>query len=399
MKKIIHSTVICASILICLNAAGEQKKFAQISGDWENADNWEPPGVPSEKDDVLIQSAEVFIKSQSESASVTLEGKDKSATLKVLGMMKTGLLKIGGPSESTLSYLNLLPKSELVADRIEMAPGNGDAVILVCNQATMNLKEGKGEILRAGGQGVSLITFQAVGSLNLARCDVASLSVTGLEEEESTLEILPGQCFKLDLLTVAANPRSVGSTYGRLIINGGEVEVGYLKLNVGGPGSLTTSILQLNSGTLKASYITRFNDGTDQVFEWNGGTLSNREIDNGDQVKLTIGAASDVMKPLEIRLGEGGKQNFEVRDGRAIIMPTAILTNKGALVKTGDGTLDIQSKCTYSGMTTIKTGIFRVTKSGSISNSAGVVVELEGDFQYLSTEPEPQKPGWLKGVF
>ena len=402
MKKIIHSTVICASILICLNAAGEQKKFAQISGDWENADNWEPPGVPCDQDDVLIQNAEVISQTAAESASITLEAKDKNAMLKVLGMMTTGLVKIGGPSESTLSYLNLLPKSELIADRIEMAPSSGDALLNISNGSSINLKEGKGEILGAGGQGKSSILFGGEGSLPLAKCHVSHLTINGGEEGEGTLEILPGQHFKLDMLTVAANPKGVGSNYGRLNINGGEVEVDNIKLNVGPPGSLTTSVLQLNSGTLKASNIFRYNDGADQVFEWNGGTLAKRENETGEPSNLFLGAISDQQKPLEIRLGAGDKQNFEVNHDTAVISPRAILTNngsaKGTLVKTGDGTLDIQSKCTYSGLTTIKAGVLRVSGSGSISDSAGVVVQRAGDFEYQSTEPEPQIPGWLKNA-
>jgi hypothetical protein len=395
-KDVLTFTVACA--LLCLKVSADQKKFiAQTDSDWNVSENWDPPGIPGANDDVLVQGAEVTVKSPVEVGSVTVESTEKSAGIRFHSEIKTGVLKIGGANETKLAFVRLHAGSVLRAERIEMAPGDADAFLHVV-QGEIHLKEGKGEIVHSGGRGSSNIHFEGVGSLGLAKCEVTQLSVGGTSDgAEATLEILPGQAFTVERMSIAPRANAGAASLGRVVISGGEVTVGNLKFNDGPAGTLSTAILELNAGTLNASRITRMNDGADQIFDWNGGTLASRESVTGG---LVLTAATDRQKPLQIRLGDGGKQSFEVKEGRATIAPTAILIDKapakGTLVKSGGGDLEIQSMCAYTGVTTVKAGLLFLSGAGSINSSAGVVVERGAEFESNSLEPIPATPGWLK---
>lgn len=396
-------TLLLANALLCLEVRAEQKEFvAKPAGDWNNGENWAPPGIPAENDEVFIRDAEVFVNAPVVVAGITVEGKGKAASLKVLsfGEITTGIVRIGSSSKDAPSIVRVYELGILKAERIELAPGHGTANLYVL-KGKINLKDGKGEIVRSGGQGQATIHFEGVGSLGLAKCEATDLAIVGSTDgAESALEILPGQSFTVERISIAPWAKSGEGTQGRLVISGGEVTVGHLKFNDGPAGVLSTAILQLNDGTLKASKISRRNDGADQIFEWNGGTLATREGEGADLSKMFLSAAKDEQKPLQIRLGDGGKQNFEVNGVSATIAPTAILTDKdsvnGTMVKSGDGILEIQSKCTYTGLTSVKAGLLLLSGSGSINGSAGVVVKRGAEFESNSSEPIPNAPGWLK---
>jgi len=377
---------------------GEQKTFSGTSDyDWKNDANWTPPGVPSEADEVLIAAADVQIgpNVQAVAASVTIAGDGDTRILTIAKsghLLVAGPITLGGDLPETISMLRVA--GALSAARVEMSPGDGkSAIVFSAADTLLNLGDGKGEIIRAGGRGLSSVEFQSDGAvLELASVEVNSITL-GQDDHSGILAVTEGQVWTAEDIFVGNGLAGATGT-GTLNIDGGTVTAKRLILNSGADGVANHFVVNLNSGTLKASAILRKFDGGTQAFNWNGGTIANVET-----ADLVISSAAK--QPLIISIAGSGTHAFDVSDGSlARIQPTAILADitaeHGTLSKAGAGRLEIEGACTYSGATTVGEGELLLSGEGSISCSSGVSVARSATFTNESTVALPAKVGWLK---
>lgn len=394
-------------LLLCLalpisGVRAEQKIFTGKDGpDWAREGNWQPPGIPTAADDVLIQDADVMIGAQTEAvaASVTVAG--GVGALRILSLagpgsvLTTGGVTLGSDSAESKSVLLFKSTGTLHAAGIVMAPGEGESRLCLRAAATLDIGKGKGAITRAEGKGSAILEIDGeAGALGLLTCDISNL-VIGQSNTAGTLEVAEGQTYTVDEIRLGNGEPGENGT-GTLAIKGGTVKVGTLLLNAGKNGVANNSVLRLDSGRLVAQKILRKFDGASQIFDWNGGTIANRE-DAG----IALGIGPEATQDLVIRLAGSGLHAFETGDGwQAQIQQTAVLADRsgehGTFTKTGPGTLEIRSTCTYTGATAVNAGELLLTGEGTVNSSSGVTVARSAKFTSQSTVALPKKMGWLK---
>lgn len=386
----------------CAPAAAAKKIFTGMSGaDWSCAENWLPPGIPDEDDDVLIQDADAVIGSQTEAVATSVTVAGGAGVLRMLSLagpgstLTTGVITLGSDNPESRSALVFKSPGTLNASRIAMSPGEGESHLSLRSPATLNIGEGKGAISSGGGKGLSILEIDCeAGVLGLSTCEVSGL-VVAQGNKAGTLDVTAGQMYTVAEIRLG-NGENGETGVGTLNISGGNVNVDSLLMNAGKCGVANISALNLNSGRLAARKILRKFDGGGQSFHWNGGTIANKETG-----PIVIGSTPDATRNLVISLAGGGMHTFEVGDGwSAQLRPTAILADKaaehGTLAKTGSGTLEIQSACAYTGTTIVSEGALLLSEEGSINSSSGVSVARSAVFTNQSQVAFPKTPGWLK---
>jgi autotransporter-associated beta strand protein len=162
--------------------------------------------------------------------------------------------------------------------------------------------------------------------------------------------------------------------------------------NVNGVASLT-SVLDMNQAATGAAHNT---------FNLNGGTLHigqvlTTQVNNADGSRIfnfnggTLKAAGDTTAFFNLGAGTGtGTARANVRNGGALIasngfdvtISEALLTSNisgdnavdGGLTKQGEGTLTLAAANTYTGATRVNGGTLALGSTGSIANSAALIL-------------------------
>lgn len=130
----------------------------------------------------------------------------------------------------------------------------------------------------------------------------------------------------------------------------------------------------LNSGTLAATFLGRAAaDLNVSSFQWNGGTIENREDTN-----LTISGAGRANN-LVIQIGDSGSPAFHAQTGQTITVNSDVeLIDKtgenGSLSKTGGGTLILNGTHTFSGILSLAEGTTQLNSGVSLVQSEGILL-------------------------
>jgi len=119
----------------------------------------------------------------------------------------------------------------------------------------------------------------------------------------------------------------------------------------------------ISAGTLRAGSDTALGDGA--TYTINGGVLDLNDYD------LTMGTLSGVGG--EMSLGAAALTVDQATDTSY----AGIISGAGGLTKTGSGTLTLTGANTYTGGTTINSGTLTIEDGGRVSNTAGVIGDLD----------------------
>ena len=125
----------------------------------------------------------------------------------------------------------------------------------------------------------------------------------------------------------------------------------------GGSGSYTYN---LNGGTLQTPYVTASITNGSQTFNFNGGTL-----------KATGPTTTFISNVGNVYIQSGGAVIDD--SGYNITIPQNLLDAGGGLTKIGAGTLTLTGNNTYSGGTTINSGILNINADTALGYAAGPV--------------------------
>lgn len=155
------------------------------------------------------------------------------------------------------------------------------------------------------------------------------------------------------------------SDAGLTLGGGGNLDLSY----AGGTNS--TSVYNLNGGTLSVPQVISTSTSGPRVFDFNGGTLK-------AEVSSTSFFATGVASVANVR-GFGAvfdTTNVNVSIGQALIHSTISgdPAVDGGLTKNGTGTLTLNGTNTYTGRTLVNNGILALGGTGSIGSSAKVIV-------------------------
>jgi len=398
MKISKFCSTLCLALTVTSVTHAGQKAFIGTKGtDWDLAENWDPAGIPTGGDEVIIRGADVVIgeKTAAVAAGVSIASEGGVRAMTLDGTLNTGVFAIGGELPDTVSRI-IVRRGTLCASRIEMSPGDGKSVLCVRGVNALNLAEGKGTISTAGGKGVSeLVIDGEVGSLGLASCETSAIFIgSALGAKVGALDVVSGQTYTSPYVYLA-NSLTGENCAATLTISGGTINAKNLLFNPGKDTSASNSTVDLNSGILRANQILLAGGGGTQTFNWRGGSIGN--LGSGE---LVIGCKPDVGGKLTISLSAKGTRIFEVDDGStAQFQPTAVLADmtgeRGTFIKGGRGTLEIRSASTYTGATTVNEGELLLSGNGSINSSAGISVARAAKFTNRSSVAPPAKTGWL----
>lgn len=219
--------------------------------------------------------------------------------------------------------------------------------------------------LKGGGNGVNAqeVVFSNFGTGKLTIASTIQNRGTGTNANSTTFAG-PGT------FVVTGNNGGTGGYRGQTYISGSTVEISS-NANLGGNSGSTYGGLTINGGTLRA---------TD--------TLTLEIIDGVNTYQRGISIAN-------------AGATFDVASGKALTA-TGVVSNTGALTKTGLGRLDLQNVAnTYTGRTYVNQGILSVSGSGSINSTAGLYIN-GGTVSYNSsaalTAPVTFIAGTLKGT-
>jgi autotransporter-associated beta strand protein len=150
------------------------------------------------------------------------------------------------------------------------------------------------------------------------------------------------------------------------------------RITLDGSSNSYVGPVELNGGTLSfASWGSGYDNATIHVCENATATLRWLGTNNNN--------TEDISKYL--RLDNGVTTTFDIGEGNIVHLANAFGDNKtGAIAKTGSGTLVLENNNTYSGGTTVSTGILQVgcyTDTGSLGNGNVVIAQdasLEFDY-------------------
>ena len=167
-------------------------------------------------------------------------------------------------------------------------------------------------------------------------------------------------------LATAGSPANKTSN-GTLTVSGGTVKVQTLRMVEDNGGAAGTATVNINSGsTFFIQNVTTQASGT-KIINWNDGTI--RNYDASTDLNIASG--------VTINLLTAGTHTLEADTGRSITVGS-VLTNTGALTKSGDGAVILTAANDYSGATAIRAGTLLVNGSlagaGLVTVSAGATL-------------------------
>ena len=387
MKKLIRiSTTALSAAFLSVSAADAQSVLGG-NGTWTVSTNWTPNGVPTDTTDVLIDSVNGSSTTGTQAARDVTIANSGNATTRTLtvstaGAMNLNSLTLGGnftgPTGSSILQINT-GVTVNVTNNITMSTGAGESSInILSGGGSLNVGGGTGSINKGAGAGAAKIDIRSTAQVALG---ISSASVTQIILGQGTatgnFSINSGQTYTASTNVLVGNGAAGDDGTGILSMNGGTLTTGSLNLNAGNSTTLNNSVVNLNSGTISTTTISRANNGASQAFNWNGGTISNKAGGN-----LTVGNNANA---IVISLAGTGTHTFDIESGKtATVNSTVTLQDKsgenGTLTKAGLGTLTINGAHTYTGETTINAGTLVLSGTGSVNSSSGVSVANASTF-------------------
>ncbi|WP_454783745.1 autotransporter domain-containing protein [Legionella sp. WA2024007413] len=272
------------------------------------------------------------------------------------------LIGVGG---EVLTMESLLLGSSSTLD-VTLGSPSGDPLFIVNNDLTL---DGTLSINQTQGFGAGVYRLMNYGG---------SLTDNGLETNNSNYKIQTSVANQVNLVNstgVTLNFWDGSGPFNNGVVNGGT-----------GTWNLTNDNWTDSSGTLNAPYKS---NNAFAVFEGAAGTIT---IDNSDgQVSATglqfavdgytlTGASLLLTEAATIRVGDG---SFLGSAMTATI--DAVLDGVDGLTKTDLGTLVLQGLNTYTGDTTIASGVLSISQNANLGNATGGLVFTGGTLRNTAT--------------
>lgn len=213
-----------------------------------------------------------------------------------------------------------------------------------------------------------------------ARIDTLTIASAryGSKAANGTLAMGAGQ-LEANTIRLGVSDRSSGNgaTNATLnISNGGVVSVNNLEMgHIVGSGSLTSRVFVESGAMLRA--------GTIQAGSGNGARL----IPLNDGILANLKAGDNLHSAISIALG--GIGTLFAEGAASTLLIDGVVSGTGALVKTGEGTLDLTASNTFSGGTQIQEGVLAFNSganlgSGSVTLDGGTLQWKSGNLTDLS---------------
>lgn len=272
---------------------------------------------------------------------------------------------------------------------LTVARGNNNA-----NTVSGNVSVGAGATLNSAGD----VTLGFAGNANLGKLSIDGgtvnvgtaaakwLVMSQYDTSKGQLDISNGSLNLNNgssLKALTGNTSSSGSSV--INQNGGSINFysdsgvtlggsGVLDLALSGSAT-STSIYNLDGGTLAVPSVVASNTAGTRLFNFNGGTL--KAAADGATL-LNLGANTSTVR-ANVRNG-GAKidtNNFNVTVSQALVHSNVSgdSATDGGLTKSGGGTLSLTAANTYTGVTTVSSGTLALGVGGSIANSSTIDVK------------------------
>lgn len=231
----------------------------------------------------------------------------------------------------------------------------------------------RGLVIGSGANNANTSGSLTITGGSLSTAGAKGPDVIGNGQGNTGTLTLDGGSFTSDELQLGVT----GQGTGTLNLNGGTATIGQLNLSFGSGGSGT---IHLNAATLTTSGIARTGSGQGSL-NLNGGTLR------------AASSSATFLENLTNTFIKAGGVTFDTSTHSitiAQVLRTDPASPNGGLTKSGGGILTLPAANTYTGPTTVSTGILIASNAAAISSSASVAADatlaLSGNQTYTETQ-------------
>jgi len=249
-----------------------------------------------------------------------------------------------------------------------------------------------GAIMQHGGGGTmgvvgigTTLTVNTGGICRMTGNTPFGFLLGSLPNDNCTLNMNGGTAFFAGGVMHIGGNGTVGNVAGTLNMNSGSFSMASTNTTV--PmvlgvlsGNLGTN--NLNGGTLSVNQVVKGNVGATAIFNFNGGVL--RAVNGALAANFLAG-----LDMANVRNGGAIFDNngFNLTVGQPLAHSTVAGDNMtdGGLTSSGSGSLTLSGVCTYTGNTVINAGRLALSGSGSIANSASIVLAGGASFDVSAT--------------
>ena len=228
-------------------------------------------------------------------------------------------------------------------------------------------------VLRLGGTGTTIagnVTI-AGGTLNY------STTVNNQIATNATMTVTGG--------TFELGPRT--QQLASLDMSGGLISMGSGTITLGGASSITGgSVSMTNTSTLNTTGLLTL--GTTTIESVYNAATTNTGIVLGGDITVNASATASLAKSgtAGVRMNLGNTvRTFEVGSGGHLLIDWGVFSttpSAGGITKTGDGTLTLNQATTFTGGTTLSSGVLRVGNDnalgGTVSLNGGTIASTDG---------------------
>ena len=227
------------------------------------------------------------------------------------------------------------------------------------------------------GNGNSLTVDNLGMVTNVSTINVGTSSGGNSSTNNSIVITNGGQLFSTGASTIGANGsgNSVNSNYVNVAGGGARWDIGAATLAIGTTATTGNWMNVASGGVLTNGNVLL--GGVGSTLNLGGDAyLSKVNLASNDaQVVFTGGTLHATANgTLLYGAGFGTINSSATIDARYAVTNTAPLTGAGSLIKTGVSNLVLSANNTYRGVTTVNQGVLMLSATGSISNSAQIVV-------------------------
>ena len=308
------SVALCVAGLWPVAGRGDDKSWVGGNSLWDNAEGWNPFGMPATGDNATVAQTGFTVTYQNASGnSITLAtlAVDSGGTLSQgKDALKTDFLQVG--FTSTGGVFNLSGGTTTVNQNFFV--GNAPAASGTFNLSGSGVLNANGETY-VGGQGVGVFNqsggisnFGSISGTNI----VGGLFMGQVKGSTSTFTLSGG--------TVNVGNFGMGlSTSATFIQTGGTMNATFLGINAGGGAGVTSTYTLSGSGVVQTNQLNCNNNGGTGVFTQNGGTVTvNGNIYLG--VNSTVGEGiynlnNGTLSTQQVNVGNGTKGTFKQAGG------------------------------------------------------------------------------------